>query len=384
MNVGTFWAGVRFQAQNGDTDGLLTDAAQRGLHLSDILPYPGGFVASCAAWHYRPLSALARRKHVHTRIQKKTGLFFRLRPLLRRTGLWAGILLFVPLLFWMQGFIWRIQYSELTAGQQARAAAVLRDTVGLMPGSHVTEAALTVGEYALLQSGEFSWASLNFLDGRLVVEAAATKPVPDIAAGTLHGIRAKVSGTIVSTNLTSGTMLVVPGQIVETGQGLIGTARAERDGTLIFQPAAGAVRAQFEWSNTQNIPLSVTVEQYTGNHSTEFILHFGGKQWKFPNIPELCLGNSEQSKTVVRHVQPEIFGLPLPIMLEETTRYFQQTEELIYSEENALALARLNSLQTLYADYPDAEKIARKEDISVVDNTLHYTVVYTIIADICT
>ena len=106
MNVGTFWAGVRFQAQNGDTDGLLTDAAQRGLHLSDILPYPGGFVASCATWHYRPLSALARRKHVHTRIQKKTGLFFRLRPLLRRTGLWAGILLFVPLLFWMQGFIW--------------------------------------------------------------------------------------------------------------------------------------------------------------------------------------------------------------------------------------------------------------------------------------
>ncbi len=383
MNAGTFWAGVRFQAQNGDTDGLLTEAAQQGLHLSNVLPCPGGFVASCAAWHYRSLAVLAMKKRVHTHIQKKTGLFFRLRPLFRRTGLWVGILIFVPLFFWLQNLVWYIQYNGLTAGQQARITAVLRGSVGLIPGSHVTEAALTAGEYALLQSGEFSWASLNFLDGRLVVEAAEAKPVPDIAAGTLHGIRAKVSGTVIRTNLTSGTMLVVPGQTVESGQGLIGTARAERDGTLIFQPASGSVRAQFEWSNAQSVPLSVSVEQYTGNHSTKFVLHFGGRQFNLPNIPELWLSSSEQSKTIVRHVQPEIFGFPLPAALEETTCYFQQSQELTYPEEDALALARMNSLQALYADYPDAEKIARKEDVSVVDNTLHYTVVYTIIADIC-
>lgn len=90
---------------------------------------------------------------------------------------------------------------------------------------------LAAGEYALLQSGEFSWVSLNFLDGRLELEAAEAKPVPDIAAGTLHGLRAKVAGTVVSTNLVSGTMLVVPGQAVEKARdssalpGLNGTVR---------------------------------------------------------------------------------------------------------------------------------------------------------------
>ena len=384
MNAGTFWAGVRFQAQNGDTDGLLNEAAQQGLHLSNVLPCPGGFVASCAAWHYRSLAVLAMKKRVHIHIQKKTGLFFRLRPLFRRTGLWVGVLVFVPLFFWLQNFIWYIQYNGLTAGQQARITAVLRESVGLIPGSHVTEAALTAGEYALLQSGEFSWASLNFLDGRLVVEAAEAKPVPDIAAGTLHGIRAKVSGTVIRTNLTSGTMLVVPGQTVESGQGLIGTARAERDGTLIFQPAAGSVLAQFEWSSTQSIPLSVMMRQYTGNHRTTFILRFNGKQWNLPDFSGFWTDDSKLSKPVIRHIQPDIGGLPLPAMFEETTHYFQQEEELAYSEEDALALARMNSLQALYSDYPDAEKIARKEDVSVVENTLHYTVVYTIIADICT
>ena len=44
------WAGVRFAAQNGNTGGLLTAAAQNGLHLSAITAQPGGFCARCAAW----------------------------------------------------------------------------------------------------------------------------------------------------------------------------------------------------------------------------------------------------------------------------------------------------------------------------------------------
>ena len=233
------WAGVTFAAQNGDAEGLLTAAAAGGLHLSDIVPRPGGFSARCAAWHYRKLAALARRRWVRLRIQKRQGLFFCVRPLLRRRGLWAGCLVFLPLLLWLQGFVWFVEPVGLTPGQQARAAVVLWEA-GLFPGNAVTQEKLAAGEYALLQSGEFSWASLNFMKGKLVAEAAAAKPVPDIAAGTLHGLRARVSGTVVRTNLVSGTMLVVPGQAVEAGQGLIGTARAERDGTIIFQPAAGS------------------------------------------------------------------------------------------------------------------------------------------------
>ena len=63
------WAGITFTAQNGDIEGLLTAAAAGGLHLFDIVPRPGGFSARCAAWHYRKLAALARRRRVRLRIQ---------------------------------------------------------------------------------------------------------------------------------------------------------------------------------------------------------------------------------------------------------------------------------------------------------------------------
>lgn len=56
---------------------------------------------------------------------------------------------------------------------------------------------------------------------------------------------------------------------------------------------------------------------------------------------------------------------------------------LCRTEEQAAALARLQSLQALYAAWPDAERIARKEDCTVNDGRLNYTVTYTIIADIC-
>lgn len=371
-----FWAAVRFTAQNGGTDALLTAAAQAGLHPYNVCPLPGGFRAHCAAWQYRQFAALARKNRVRLRLQKKQGLYFVLRPLLRRAGLWAGFALFVPLLLWAQGFVWAADYSALTPGQAARAAAVLREN-GLQPGSAVTEEKLTAGEYALLRSGEFSWASLNFARGRLEVEAAAAAPKPDIAAGTLHGIRAKCGGVVVSTNLVSGAMLAVPGQTVEAGQGLIGTARSERDGTLIFVPAAGTVRAQFEWSGSRQVALTETILQKTGRSVCAYQLSGFGQTIFLPAAKA-----PEQAEVRTRHVQPELFGLPLPCSVQEVCRYEQQETALLRTEEQAAALARMQCLQALYAAWPDAELLARKEDCAVNGDVLDYTAVYTIVADI--
>ena len=372
------WAAVTFTAQNGGTDALLCRAAQAGLHLTRITPLPGGFQARCAAWHYRPLSVLARQAHVRLRVQKRLGLFFRLRPLLRRAGLWAGLAFFVPLLLWSQQFVWAVDTSTLTRGQAARTLAVLRQA-DLAPGAAATEAKRTAGEYALLESGEFSWASLNFAKGRLEVRVSAAAPKPAIAAGTLHGLRARCAGVVTETNLVSGTMLVVPGQAVEAGQGLIGTARQERDGTLIFVPAAGTVRARLEWSDVQSIPLEETVLQPTGRRTVRLRLSVAGHSWTLPAPTP-----PEQAQERTRHLQPELLGLTLPCSIEETIFYEQLPQTLHRTEEQALALARLYSQRALYTAFPDAVPIARKENAFCTDTTLEYTVVYTVEADICT
>lgn len=378
MEAASLWAGVRFTARNGSPEMLLTDAAAQGIHLYGISARPGGFCAHCAAWQYRRLAALARHRRVRLRVDKRKGLYFLLRPLLRRKGLWVGLAAWGLVLVWLQGFIWAVDDSSLTTGQQVRAGAVLR-SCGLQPGTVVTEELLRTGEYALLESGEFSWVSLNFEKGRLAVEAAPARARPEIAAGTLHGLRAKCNGTVLRTNLASGTMLVVPGQTVEAGQGLIGTARSERDGTLIFAPAAGTVVAQLEWETNQNIPLAETLPQLTGANKANYRLFFVGHSAALSSsAPEgngLCR---------TRHLQLEVFGLPLPCAVEETTYYGQQQEMMYRTEAQALTLARLQGLRALHDAFPDADILARREECTVQEETLHYNAVYTVAADICT
>lgn len=378
MEAASLWAGVRFTARNGSPETLLTDAAAQGIHLYGISARPGGFCAHCAAWQYRRLTALARHRRVRLRVEKRKGLYFLLRPLLRRKGLWVGLVAWGLVLVWLQGLVWAVDYGNLTTGQWTRAGAVLR-SCGLQPGTAVTEELLRTGKYALLESGEFSWASLNFEKGRLAVEAAPAHARPEIAAGTLHGLRAKCNGTVLRTNLASGTMLVVPGQTVEAGQGLIGTARSERDGTLIFAPAAGTVVAQLEWETNQSIPLAETLPQLTGANKANYRLFFAGHSAALsPSSPE---GDGLYR---TRHLQLEVFGLPLPCAVEETTFYAQQQKTLYRTEAQALTLARLQGLRALHDAFPDADILARREECTVQENTLHYNAVYTVAADICT
>ena len=378
MEAASLWAGVRFTARNGSPEVLLTDAAAQGIHLYGISARPGGFCAHCAAWQYRRLAALARHRRVRLRVNKRKGLYFLLRPLLRHKGLWTGLVAWGLVLLWLQRLVWAVDYGSLTTGQRARAGAVLR-SCGLQPGTVVTEELLRTGEYALLESGEFSWASLNFEKGRLAVEAAPAHARPEIAAGTLHGLRAKCNGTVLRTNLASGTMLVVPGQTVEAGQGLIGTARSERDGTLIFAPAAGTVVAQLEWETTQSIPLAETLPQLTGANKANYRLFFAG------HSAALSPSTSDEDELCrTRHLQLEVFGLPLPCAVEETTYYGQQQETLYRTDAQALTLARLQGLRALHAAFPDADILASREECTVQENTLHYNAVYTVTADICT
>lgn len=307
MEAASLWAGVRFTARNGSPEALLTDAAGQGLHLYGVFSLPGGFYGHCAAWQYRRLAALARHRRVRLRVEKRKGLYFLLRPLLRRKGLWTGLVAWGLVLVWLQGLIWAVDYGSLTTGQRARAGAVLR------------------------------------------------------------------------TNLASGTMLVAPGQTVEAGQGLIGTARSERDGTLIFAPAAGTVVAQLEWQTDQSVPLAETMSQLTGENKTNYRLFFAGHSAALspfaPDRDGLCR---------TRHLQLEVFGLPLPCAVEETTYYGQQQKTMYRTEAQALTLARLQGLRALHEAFPDADILARREECTVQEDTLHYNAVYTVAADICT
>lgn len=379
MNINRLWAGVTFAAVGGRTEVLLQSAAEQGLRIRRVRPLAGGFSAECPARQYPLLLPLARRCRVRLRVLQRHGLYFRLRGTLRRTGLLAGALVFGLLLWQAQGLVWSIECVDLTAGQTARALQALREA-GIRPGVQITRQLLTAGEYALLESGgEFSWASVNFEKGRLTVEAAAAKPAPEIDGSEIRELVAKSDGQIVSVELEDGTPMVAPGQQVAAGQVLIGTARAERDGSLNYRRAAGVVMARVNWQAEAERPVAPETEVLTGEHTTWYELSAAG--WS------LTLGAGETDEAALirqRHTQLSLLGLPLPVAVTEYTAFYRETQALPYSESLALALARLDCLRRLEQQFPGAEILTWQESAGQKDGVLTCRVSAVILADLCT
>lgn len=98
----------------------------KGCIYTVFFPCPAAFTAIAQHGSTDGLAALARHRRVRLRVEKRKGLYFLLRPLLRRKGLWTGLVAWGLVLVWLQGLIWAVDYGSLTTGQRARAGAVLR------------------------------------------------------------------------------------------------------------------------------------------------------------------------------------------------------------------------------------------------------------------
>ncbi len=372
------WAAVAFTGQGGRYERFLQSAAEQGVHLRGIRPLTGGFSAVCPARSYRRLRPLARRCRVRLRLTGRMGIYFGIRGLLRRTGCLAGLAVGAVLLWQLQRLVWTVDCVDMTTGQAARALQALR-SAGLQPGACVTQELLAAGESALLaMEGEFSWAGVNFEKGRVTVETAAAKPVPSIDSEEVMPLVAKADGVILSIEPEDGTPLVAKGQTVEKGQLLIGVARAERDGSLNYRRAAGAVLARVEWQGSAECALALDAECLTGESVTWLEFFAAGKTlaWAKPD------GLLETSLTRQRHTQLSVFGLPLPVTVVEHTAFLRERQQASLSETLARDTARLLCQKQLYAEFPDAELLAWQEQEAQENGVLTLTVTAVIRADI--
>ncbi len=401
-----FWAGVCFSASGGRTAAFLQCAADKHLKLRQIRPQLGGVRAQCAAGRYRALARLARRYRVRLKIEKRQGLYFRLRPFLRRTGLFVGVLVFAVLFVLLRQLVWQMQFVNFTVGQTARAVQTLREECGITAGAYVTQELLAQGEAALLKADDsFSWVSLNFSGGRLTIEGTAAKDAPEILSGIEGDVTAQVGGTIVSVNVKMGTALVRVGDEVQEGQVLLSAARVEHDNeTLMYSQVLGEVRAEFTCTYETKIPLTTYANLPTSGSDTQMTFAMGDwalTPWAWgegiANIVAQATGeNSTQAAqaagardtSTAQYVtqstrQLEVLGYGLPITVYETRTFALETCAVTYTEETALALARYEMSKALYSDFSDVNLLAQEEAYEVIDGVLYYHVDYRITADIC-
>ena len=342
---------VRFRAEGGDAEKLLTACAGQGIPVSGVRATALGFTAWTPARCYRRLRPLARRSHTRVRLAKKQGLCFVLLRWRGRWGLVLGPLVLAAVLAFSGNVVWAIRFDGVPAAQQIQLRSQLLQA-GIWEGAWLRPDSLDAARQELLaQNEEYSWLTLNFYRGRLVVEASQLRPAPELPQGQSCDLVSVADGVVLEVNIQSGQPLCSPGQTVAKGQQLAAGRYQDRDGRLFEVQSAGEVMAQVTFRCQAQQPMETTVAlPQSGGRRGRRLLVLGQT---IPLGPQPQAGPEEQASVSSRPLT--ILDFALPATLEETwvTGSVQQT--VTFTEEQALELAKLACREQLLQQLPGAE-----------------------------
>lgn len=222
MEPVSLWAAVEFTACNGSTEALLTAAARAGLHPYGVTALPGGFGGRCAAWQYPRLAALAASTGCGCASAGSWGCISVCAPCCAGPGFGGagGVCAAAALCTAI-----RLVCGHLFPHHRTGCAGLRR------PAGSGPAARCGCDRGKAHRRGVRPFAQRRVLLGQPeFCQRAAGGGSRRGQAQTGHCRRnaarhpGKMQRHCSRTNLTSGTMLVQPGQQVEAGQGLIGTA----------------------------------------------------------------------------------------------------------------------------------------------------------------
>lgn len=342
---------VRFRAEGGDAERLLTACAGQGIPVSGVRATALGFTAWTPARCYRRLRPLARRSHTRVRLAKKQGLCFVLLRWRGRWGLVLGPLVLAAVLAFSGNVVWAIRFDGVPAAQQIQLRSQLLQA-GIWEGAWLQPDSLDAARQKLLaQNQEYSWLTLNFYRGRLVVEANPLRPAPELPQGQSCDLVSVADGVVLEVNIQSGQPLCSPGQTVAKGQQLAAGRYQDRDGRLFEVQSAGEVMAQVTFRCQAEQPMETTVAlPQSGGRSGRRLLVLGQT---IPLGPQPQAGPEEQVSVTSRPLT--ILGFALPATLEETWVTGSVQQKVTFTEEQALELAKLACREQLLQQLPGAE-----------------------------
>lgn len=378
--MGSIWAncfaGVRFSAQGGRYEKLLTLCARQGIPLQAVRPQAAGFLAAAPARRYRDIARLARRCHTRLRVCERRGLYFRCRAWRGRWGLVLAPFVFMAAVHWFGGAVWSIRYDGLNTAQQQQLEQALY-SMDIYEGAVLTQENLRLAEKQLLAgSGELGWVALNFEKGRLVVEGAAARETPAVEPNDPVDLVAAADGVVLEFNVQEGFLQKGVGQTVAAGDVLVSAYKPDPNEQPVETHAKGRVVAAVQKTYQCVQPSTYEADTLTGELESDYTLRLLGHT--------LPLGAQKLQGTGAKKTarQLTVFGFALPVTLEERFEALRQPRQFHLAPDAARQYARYACLRQLYDDFPDAQIIAESRRESWDGSTLTYTMTVDFKADI--
>lgn len=272
----------------------------------------------------------AREAGISAEIVKTKGLPFLAAKYKKRPGLLLGLILGLALLFYSELFVWKVTVNGNVAIPEEVILEALAEQ-GVAVGSYIPDIpVLKVQNLVLLSFHDLSSIAINVKGTHIQVEVLERTHEPPKTDHTGYcNVVAARDGIIVSAKSTAGTVIVSPGEVVETGQILISAFTVGKRNVYRVHHARGEVLAKVYESYSAVFPVEREIKAYTGRKTVRKAVSVLGKEFSFEADSPY-----ERFDTSVDVTRVKLFGLiETPVTVTEVTYREYEKQRVTMTEE---------------------------------------------------
>ena len=352
---------VRFQVYAGLYNDLLNYLRQKEIILFDIVFDTFGFCATCYAADYKYIARRAKKYQTKTKIIKKIGLYFVLKPYTKRKGIVTGIILFYFLISIFSCVVWRIDIKANDKNMENEIAVQLFENF-IYPGVFYDEDKFQAVQKKLILDNKISYVTMNFYKGVLNCQVSHSVEKEDYISDLKYeDIYAHLSGIVTDLRVYSGYSQVELGQGVSRGQLLVSSVHTDKHGRQFTSPVRAYIEADCEKNYSVTIPFDKEIEILTGKYDTETTVFVFGIPFEFKNTEQTDVDNRLE-KTNIDYIS--VLGFRLPLTVRRTKYYELESMSRNSDILSARNIARLQIEQMIKNDEKLIREASRQYDYS--------------------
>lgn len=362
---------VKFEITAGLYVEFLNYITDNDIYISDIKATEFGFTAYCMAKYYKKIAKAARKFQCRIKIVKKTGIWFKMRKLIRRKGLFVGAAISALLVVFFTNLIWRIDVITADKNITQDVYTMLYKN-GIHAGAYFNQDKnQEVIQLISKNVNNVAYVTMNFYKGILTCKVDHTiNKMPYLENQTSGNITAALDGVIEELEVYNGFSEIKIGQSVQQGELLVSATFIDRNGTLQQVMPRAYIKAYCEKQYTAFVPFEKTANIRTGRFAEQSAIKFMRMNFKVGKSKDNPFGFYDAEKTYSDII---LFGFRLPLT-KETVRYYEKAAVLVNKNaDTAKATANIivNTLiksdkSLIKADKKDYTYYENEEGITVL------------------
>lgn len=318
---------------------------------------------------FRSIRPIVRKARCRVKLVNKIGLPFVLNRYRRRKAFYAGVVLFIVLIYVTTSFIWSVEIkgnNKIPASRIEEALERHGVKTGILKYGINTDKAVTG---LMLEMKELSWLSIVVKGTKVKVDLRERIEIPEIIPKDMPcDIVASKEGLIKQILVMEGIESVGVGDTVKKGHILISGRIPAKDDEDKFRQvhAMGTVTARTWYEEREPVKLTEVERVKTGRYITNYSMKLFS--WNLDLIP---LKNKFSDYDVEERRRKLSIGENLVFPIEWiTVKYYEEKPvEAHVNEDDARAKAAETAYMKLLRQLPSgAEVVGKKEKFSIEEN----------------